>query len=82
MSKPVMIDPKVIYEVLPDLPKKKYRSICKMCNKKMRALGELTTIMAWCDYFDGNIEKIDLCESCAKIVIKEIKSLVDSGKSY
>lgn len=78
-SNVIDIDSRVIYEVLPNLPKKRFYSVCKMCGKKMQILGELTSIM-WCDYFDGSGETIDLCESCAKIVIEEIKLLVKPGK--
>jgi hypothetical protein len=68
------IDTKVLYEVLPDLPTRKCHSTCKMCNKKMQVLGELISI-AWNDYLDGSGEMIDLCESCARFVIGQIRNL-------
>lgn len=74
----VMIDTKVLYEVCPDIPMRKVSIICKMCNKQMRVWGEVTTF-GWMDYFDGNGKDVDLCESCAKIMVKKIEEII-SGK--
>jgi len=70
------LDTKTIYEVLPDLPTRKFHSTCKMCNKEMQILGELTTIM-WNDYLDGGGGTVDLCESCAKLVIGKIGEILE-----
>ncbi len=73
------LDSKTIYEVLPNLPMKKFHSTCKICSKEMQILGELTTIM-WNDYLDGSGESIDLCESHAKFMVGKIKEALKSGK--
>lgn len=78
-NKPVAIDTKTIYEVLPDLPARKTRCICKRCNKKMQVLGEVNRFM-WMDYFDGSGGEIDLCKPCADFMVKEMKKIIGRVK--
>ncbi len=77
MDKPVEIDIKLIYEVCPDIPTRKTNCVCKKCGKQMQVWGEVTTVM-WNDYLDGSGETINLCESCAKSVIKTIEQVTNT----